>query len=166
MSFADLAAGSAPFLDANIFVYHVSLHPQWGAACSELLERIERQELQGFTSTHVVSEAAHRLLTLEAMSLPGAPKTGLVRYLQRHSAQLQQLVRFEQAIADVLTSSIRILVIPPQLLNAANAISRQFGLLHNDALIIALMQANGLTALASHDDDFYRVPGITRYGPA
>jgi len=40
------------------------------------------------------------------------------------------------------------------------------GLLHNDALILAVMQANGLTNLASHDADFDRVPGILRYAPA
>ncbi|MGH7170092.1 MAG: PIN domain-containing protein [Gemmataceae bacterium] len=39
-------------------------------------------------------------------------------------------------------------------------------MLHNDALIVAVMQANGLTNLASEDDDFDRVPGLTRYAPA
>jgi predicted nucleic acid-binding protein len=30
---------------------------------------------------------------------------------------------------------------------------------------VALMQHQGLTRLASHDADFDRVPGITRYAP-
>jgi predicted nucleic acid-binding protein len=33
-------------------------------------------------------------------------------------------------------------------------------------LIVAVMQANGLVHWASHDADFDRVPGITRYAPA
>jgi len=33
-------------------------------------------------------------------------------------------------------------------------------------LIVAVMQANGLTNLASNDADFDRVPGLTRYAPA
>jgi predicted nucleic acid-binding protein len=37
--------------------------------------------------------------------------------------------------------------------------------LTNDALIVAVMQDNGLTTLASLDADFDRVPGITRYAP-
>ena len=45
-------------------------------------------------------------------------------------------------------------------------ISRQTGLLCSDAVIVALMQTNGLTNLASKDPDFDRVPGITRYAPA
>jgi hypothetical protein len=35
-----------------------------------------------------------------------------------------------------------------------------------DALIVAVMPGPGPTDLASNDDDFDRVPGITRYVPA
>jgi hypothetical protein len=45
-------------------------------------------------------------------------------------------------------------------------LSHQTGLLCGDALIVAVMQANGLALLASKDPDFDRVPGITRYAPA
>jgi predicted nucleic acid-binding protein len=38
-------------------------------------------------------------------------------------------------------------------------------LLINDALIVAVMTVNGLSRLASHDTDFDRVPGLTRYAP-
>jgi predicted nucleic acid-binding protein len=48
----------------------------------------------------------------------------------------------------------------------AAILSRQYGLLTNDALTVAIMQHLGLTHLASHDADFDRVPGITRYRPA
>jgi predicted nucleic acid-binding protein len=50
-------------------------------------------------------------------------------------------------------------------LDAAAGIRQQSGLLHNDALIIAVMRVHGLTNLASADPDFDRVPGITRFGP-
>jgi predicted nucleic acid-binding protein len=60
---------------------------------------------------------------------------------------------------------IQVLTIPPDLVAIAAALSQQYGLLSNDALIITVMQAHGLTNLASHDADFDRVPGITRYGP-
>jgi predicted nucleic acid-binding protein len=61
--------------------------------------------------------------------------------------------------------AIQILTIPPTLLDPAAAISQQTGLLSNDALIVAVMQANALTKLASEDSDFDRVPGLTRYAP-
>jgi hypothetical protein len=32
-------------------------------------------------------------------------------------------------------------------------------------MIVAIMQANALSKLASNDADFDRVPGLTRYAP-
>ena len=55
--------------------------------------------------------------------------------------------------------------IPERLVEIATDVSQKTGLLSNDALLIAVMQANGLTSLASHDSDFDRVPGLTRYTP-
>jgi hypothetical protein len=67
MTFADLVAGDAIFLDANTLVYHFTSDPVFGAACSQLLQRVENQEIQGHTSTHVLTETAHRIMTIEAM---------------------------------------------------------------------------------------------------
>jgi hypothetical protein len=36
MTFANIAAGTAVFLDANVLVYHLSSHPQLGRACTDL----------------------------------------------------------------------------------------------------------------------------------
>ena len=47
MTFADLALGASVFLDANTLLYHFTADAQFGAACTDLVERIERQELVG-----------------------------------------------------------------------------------------------------------------------
>ena len=73
MTFDQLPAGSAVFMDANTFVYAILNHPAYGASCTALLDRIERQEVQGFTSSHVLSETAHRVMTLEACDRFGWP---------------------------------------------------------------------------------------------
>ncbi|HWG46665.1 MAG TPA: PIN domain-containing protein [Gemmataceae bacterium] len=65
----------------------------------------------------------------------------------------------------VLQSRITVLTIAPALLVTAATISQQYGLLTNDALTVALMEANGLAKIASHDADFDRVPALTRYAP-
>ena len=44
-------------------------------------------------------------------------------------------------------------------------LSRRTGLLSNDALIVAMIYANGFSRIASSDDDFDRVAGMTRYEP-
>lgn len=53
----------------------------------------------------------------------------------------------------------------PAMVPTIAALCQQIGLLTNDAAVVALMQASGLTKIASNDPDFDRVPGIARYAP-
>ena len=55
MIFADLPGGASVFVDANTLVDHFQPHPVFGPACTDLVERIEHQQLVGFTSTHIQS---------------------------------------------------------------------------------------------------------------
>ncbi len=166
MIFADLATGDSVFVDANTLIYHFSPHPTFGPVCGQLVKRIEGQDLLGFTSTHALGEVAHQLMILEALTLPGWSSGKVKKRLRQQPSALQNLTRFRPAVEAVLQSRIKVLTIDPPLVGTAATISQQWGLLTNDALIVAVMQANGLTKLASHDADFDRVPGLMRYAPA
>jgi predicted nucleic acid-binding protein len=85
--------------------------------------------------------------------------------LRTHPAEVQKLSAFCQAIDQILQSNIQIFPILPPLLATAAALCQHIGLLTNDGLVVAVMQSNGLTKLASNDGDFDRVPVITRYAP-
>ena len=165
MTFADLSGGERLFLDANLLVYHFGSHSVLGPASRQLIRRIGNQELTAFTSTHVLSEAAHRLMTLEASTRFGWTSK-VVQHLKQLPASIQQLSDFRQAVEKVPQLGIQVLTIAPDLIASAAAFSQQYGLLSNDALIVAVMRANGLIRLASNDADFDRVPGLTRYAPA
>jgi hypothetical protein len=56
MTFADLATGDALFVDANTLIHLFEPHPRWGPYFHQLIQRIDNQDLVGFTSTHVVGE--------------------------------------------------------------------------------------------------------------
>jgi predicted nucleic acid-binding protein len=112
----------------------------------------------------VLSEVGHRLMTIEASALFHWPSK-IVQRLQQNPANVRQLTQFRSALQKVPLLGIQVLTTPSTLLDPAAAISQQTGLLSNDALIVAVMQANGLTKLASEDSDFDRVPGLTRYAP-
>lgn len=164
MTFADLPAGVSVCLDANPLVYHFAADAVFGPASNQLVTRIQNQEILAFSSTHVLSEVAHHLMTLEAATLMGWTSK-VVSRLKQQPAIVQQLTRFRQAIEDIPRLGIQVLTIPDDLVGGATAISQHTGLLRNDALIVAVMQQHGLTNLASNDDDFDRVPGIARYAP-
>jgi predicted nucleic acid-binding protein len=165
MIFADLASGDSVFIDANTLIYYFSPHPTLGAACGQLVQRVESQDLLGFTSTHALGEVAHQLMIVEALTLPGWSAGKVKKRLRQQPGALQGLTHFRTAVEAVLQSQIKVLTIDPSLLGMAATTIQQYGLLTNDALIVAVMQANGLTNLASHDRDFDRVPGLTRYAP-
>jgi predicted nucleic acid-binding protein len=165
VTFTDIPGGTTVFVDTNCLVYAVSADPRYGAACEQLLERIDNQDIQGCTSAHVLSEMAHRVMTLEAVARFRRPLAGMANWLRRHWVEVQQLTRHRQAIDEVQNFKVQILPVDGALVSRAADLNVPFGLLSSDALIVALMQQNGLTALASLDADFDRVPGITRYAP-
>jgi predicted nucleic acid-binding protein len=164
MTFGDLSPGDSVFLDANPLVYHFAADPVLGPPCSQLLARIGNQEIQAFTSTHILSEVAHHLMTLEAANQFGWTSK-VVNHLKQQPTQIQKLTNFRTSIEAVALLPIQVLTILPDWIAVAAGLSQLFGLLSNDALIVAVMQAHGLTKLASHDADFDRVPGLTRYAP-
>jgi predicted nucleic acid-binding protein len=165
MTFLDLVAGDEVFLDANIFVYYFAPDPTWHGSCSQLLQRIQNQEIAGHTSAAILSEVAHRLMTNEARTRHGWTSGKLLHRLKQNSPIVQTLTNSEAAVASIVGSRVHIFPIDAGLVVAAAAVSRQTGLLTNDALTVALMRSNGLVKLASNDPDFDRVPGITRYAP-
>ena len=166
MIFGDLQAGDAVFVDANTLIYHFTNHPRYGAACTALIERIELQEVQGFISVDCLADMSHRLMTIEAMGRCGWPATGLAARPKKHHKEIPNLGLYQQAAAQVSQLGFQVLPISESVVLAATANCRQFELLTGDALIVALMRHHGLTKLASADDDFDRVSGITRYAPA
>ena len=166
MTLDQVPRGTRVFIDSNILVYHFQPHPGFGPMCQRLLERIERQDIEGITSTSLLGEMAHRLMVIEAGALPGWAGTKVLNRLKQQPSVVQQLTYFQTAVQTVLQSKIRVLAIPGILAATAAMLSRQHGLLTNDAFILALMHHYRLVHLASHDGHFDSVPGITRYAPA
>jgi predicted nucleic acid-binding protein len=66
MNLDAIPAGLAVFVDSNVLLYYFTAHPRFGLACRKLLDGIENQEIIGYTSTHVLTEVVHRLMTIEA----------------------------------------------------------------------------------------------------
>src|SRR5437764_5362558 len=144
MTFDDILAGTALFIDANPFIYAVTADPRYGVACQQLLQRIENKELQGFTSAHVISEMAHRLMTIEAAARLGRALTGMANWLKRHPQEVKRLSRFRQAIDELAAVPIQILAATGSHVSLAADLSTQLGLLTNDARCVVVMRDNGL----------------------
>lgn len=101
MTYADVPAGSTVFLDANVFIHHFEPNAAYGAASTEFLERVEHQQVDGVTSTHILSEVAHRLMTIEAMQAFGWKSAGIALRLRNHPAQVPTLKHFRRALQEI-----------------------------------------------------------------
>lgn len=166
MKLLDIPAGTGVFVDANILIFALTNYPAHGSACDAFLDRVENQEVVAVTSTHVLGEVVHRMMTIEAADRFGWPVKGIANRLRRHPVEVQQLVRSKQALAEIDAAGVSSLAVMPAHVPQAATISQQLGLLYGDALTVALMRHHGFSHLASLDADFDRVPGITRYSPA
>jgi predicted nucleic acid-binding protein len=165
MTFVHIPPTTAVFLDANTLIYHFSNEPTHGPACTQLIKRVEQGDLSGFTSAHALADVAHRLMTLEAMNRNVWPQAGLAARLKKHHNEIPGLSVYLQAIARLPLLGIQVLPVTSSAVEAATLLSQQHELLTGDALVVAVMRQQGLTALASEDADFDRVPSITRYAP-
>lgn len=125
MNLSDIASGSSVFVDANIFVYAFAPEPQFGPNCEQLLERIELHDLRGYTSSQVLSDVAHRLMSLEACATYGWPYAGIAAKMQRHTAEIQKLTRFRQAVEAVSVIGVEVLPVFGRHVESAAAISQQ-----------------------------------------
>jgi hypothetical protein len=129
------------------------------------LERIELGALKGCIAAPILSEVAHRLMTLEACETFGWPYPGIAQRLRQHPEHVQKLHRFRDALAEIAAIGLPIFTISDQEVFHAAELSQQYGLLSNDALVASVMQQHGVGHLASNDGDFDRVPGLIRYTP-
>lgn len=166
MKLADIPAGTTCFVDANILLYALTNHPSYGAGCGAFLKRIENQEILGVTSTHVLGEVVHRLRTIEACDRFGWPQQGIANRLRRHPTEVKQLANARRKLDDIRAARVNFLPVNPAHVFDAADLTQQTGLLYGDALIVSIMQDQGLTQLASLDADFDSVPGLTRYAPS
>ena len=110
-------------------------------------------------------------MRMPGQSWPGAALSFLGMWMVMMAAMMSpsfvpMLWRYRQAIQQIPLFGLHILSIDPSWLDSAASVSQQTGLLSNDAMIVAMMEREGLTNLASNDGDFDRVPGLTRFSPA
>jgi predicted nucleic acid-binding protein len=139
--------------------------PPLSDECSDFLKRIEQHQVIGITSSAALAEAIHKVMLAEASARHGLERKGLAHYLQRHPNLLAGLHEHKQVPVLVRALNIQVETVTLGLLDAAADLSVQLGLLTNDATTIAVMESLGLSHLATNNDNFDRVPGITVWKP-
>jgi predicted nucleic acid-binding protein len=157
--------GVVCYLDATIFYYHLVDVPPLSNDCSDLLARIEQGHVQSVTSSVALAEATHKVMLAEVVQRHGVDHRGLIARLKRHPDLLDGLTNHAQVAATVRSLRLPVEAITLELLARGADVSSQKRLLTNDAITLAVMEKLGVTILATNDDDFGAVEGITVYKP-
>ena len=161
----DVPDGAHCFVDANIFYYHVVDTPPLSDDCSDFLKRLERRDVIGSTSTAAIAEATHKVMLADAVRTHNLDRKGLVFRLKRQPELLAALTEHEAVVPTVRALNLQIEPITLDLLETAAGLSVQLCLLTNDALTVATMKKLRLAHLATNDDDFDQIAGITVWKP-
>jgi predicted nucleic acid-binding protein len=162
MTFDELRDGEAIFLDANIFVYHfLGLSQQ----CKELLKRCRDGRLQGTTASFIVAETVHRLMVAEAVEQQLVTSKNALKKLRERPEIVQQLRKHAESVLTIRAMNIESVALTTVAVEASAAVRRQYGLLTNDSILVAIMKELGLTRLVTLDKDFDRVEGLGVYKP-
>jgi len=149
MFIEDIPDDSKVFVDTNILLYDISGHRAYGESCKRFFERIKRGTVKGITFLIVLNELLHKLV--------------LGEIAEEHGLRLSQVIDFIKVEG---MSNLSILQITPQNFTLARKLMKEYFLLSNDALHLAVMKGNNIINLASNDSDFERIDWVTLYKPS
>ena len=162
MTFDELPDGEVIFLDANIFVYHfLGLSQQ----CKELLKRCRDGRLQGTTASFIVAETVHRLMVAEAVEQQLVTSKNALKKLRERPEIVQQLSKHAESVPTIRAMNIETAALTLATVEASAGVRKQYGLLTNDSILVAVMKELGLTRLATLDKDFTRIAEFVVYKP-
>ncbi len=158
----ELPAGQTVFIDANVFIYHFTGLSQ---ECSSFLERCERGELWGVTAVHISLEVLHWLMMIEAVTKELVTSGNVAKKLRKRPNVVKQLADYQTQTEAILEMGIEVVGLTSDSLKISYPYRRRDGLLVNDSLTAAVMEAEGILYLATADPDFTRVEGLRIYRP-
>jgi hypothetical protein len=84
-------------------LYYFTAHPNFGKACDDSLDRIDRREISGVPAPIYLPTLLIRLMTIEAADALGWPMTGMGHRLKQSPAE--KLGRYRQALEDSAITS-------------------------------------------------------------
>lgn len=162
----DFNAKEAIFIDANIFLHHAfDINP----VSIEFLNRAELHNLKIYTSSLVLEEVSFKLLMQSASNFLDkvtVPKVKTLLYDEKQRAQVfDPVLKYMDYIALLKESGMTVLELKDSDIMTALQKTAKYGLITADAAHFAVMERKGICHIATGDNDFKSVPGLTLWMP-
>jgi len=149
-------------IDANIILY---ANQKASAQSVELLERCANHDVIGVLPMHTLAEVMHVLMLAEARDLGIITSGNPAKQLSEKPNLVKSMSRYEFLIWDLLTIGLQIEPVQREDIIQAMSIQRQYGLLTNDAIFLAVGTRLRVNAIASADHAFGNIQGVVLYSP-
>ena len=114
----------------------------------------------------MVAELMHTLMLIEARENGWIQKSNPARALSEHPELVRRLSRYETQVREFLGMGLRIEAATTVDIIEAMNIQRGFGLLTNDALLLAVARRLNCAAVVSADQAFRTITGVVVYQPS
>ena len=159
-----LPRGKAVFIDTNIFHFYLRGPEQLQESCSSLLERVERNDVIGFTSSLVLDELMYKILLKKVEDrYRKNPLDVLRKSPEEIGAQSGEVRKALNIILGI--QGLTVLSVERSHLEESVEYMEQFSILPRDAIHLAVMKTNECADVASSDSDFDRDPEVNRWTP-
>jgi len=162
MKLTGIQDGEWVVIDTNILVY---ANQQKSQECVQLMKRCSLREVRGIVPMPMVAELVHTLMLIEARENGWIERSNPARALSEHPEQVRRLARYENEVREFLGIGMRIEPATPVDILETLSIQREFGLLTNDALLLAIARRLNCSAIATADAAFRAVQGFVVYQP-
>jgi predicted nucleic acid-binding protein len=159
----DIPAGSLCVIDTNVLLY---AEQGVSAQAQRLVRRCAHGDLKGVLPQTVWQEVTHKLMLAEALMkglLTGgnpavrlAEKPEVVRSLSLYQAKVRALVEVGLAFEPCTMADLMV---------TGFSLQQRYGLLTNDAVVLAVAMRLEAEALASADKGFQGITEMPVYGP-
>jgi len=162
MNLSSIKIGTKVFIDANIFIYHFT-----GVSneCSDFLTRCEQGDIKGITSINVLLEVLHRLMMVEAVRKKLVEPPNIINKLKKHPEKIKELNEYNINTQKIKDMGIAVHSVSYEMFIKSYSFRLKYGLMVNDSVILASMQEQGIKSLASNDEEFFKIEGLSVFNP-
>jgi predicted nucleic acid-binding protein len=159
MKVNELQEGEAMFIDANIFIFHVLSGSEYSEASTQLLERVERGEINAVTNVLVLNEVTFKILMAELSNYAKKFNIWVARKLLKSKEIAEKAYKPVKKYITYLRGleMLEVAGITPRTAFSSVEIGERYGLLPSDSFHLATMKERGIKFIVTDDEDFKRV---------
>ena len=141
-------------------------YTKYRATCRAFLQNIESGTYFAATSALVLNEIVHKLILAETTKTYHLRSENESKKLIEDKPEtISSLTRVWKTYAVIRAYPLVIYSIDKATMDMATDLSSRYGLFISDATHLAVMKMNGISNIATNDNDFQRIDDINIYKP-